>query len=173
MHNDAFETERLRVLGWHAAERAGAVADLPAVVAAMLTEPVTRWLPPHWQGPYTRGRAEAWIAEQDAEGTVLLVEDRESGEPLGLVLLFEGPVEGGVEVRLGYLLAETAWGRGYGGELLGGFVAWCRARGDVRTIIGGVAPENGASIRLLERYGFVPDAAEPGEDITYRLDLSG
>jgi RimJ/RimL family protein N-acetyltransferase len=151
----------------------GSIEDLPAVVAAMLTEPVTRWLPPHWHGAYTRGRAEAWIAEQDAEGTILLVEDRRTGEPLGLVLLFEEAFEDGVDVRLGYLLAENAWGRGYGGELLGGFVAWCRARGDVRTIVGGVAPENTASIRLLERYGFVLDGEPlPGQDLVYRLSLT-
>ena len=166
----AFTTERLRADEWHGAGRTHAAPDLPAIVAAMLTEPVTRWLPPHWQGPYTRARAEAWIAEQDAEGTVLLVENQEAGEPLGLVLLFEEPEAGGVDVRLGYLLAESAWGQGYGGELLGGFVAWCKGRSDVRSIIGGVAPENAASIRLLERHGFVcePEPA-PGEDLTYRL----
>ena len=172
--DNTFTTERLRAAEWHRPERAGASLDLPAIVAAMLTEPVTRWLPPHWQGPYTRARAEAWIAEQDAGGTVLLVQSRETGEPLGLVLLFEEPVDGGVEVRLGYLLAETAWGRGYGGELLGGVVAWCRGRGDVRSIIGGVAPENAASIRLLERHGFIGDTEpEPGEDLMYRLVIGG
>lgn len=166
-----FWTKRLRAAEWHRAERTGASLDLSAVVAAMLTEPVTRWLPPHWQGPYTRARAEAWIAEQDAEGTVLLVVHRETDEPLGLVLLFEEPVDDGIDVRLGYLLAESAWGKGYGGELLGGIVAWCHERGDVRTIIGGVAPENVASIRLLERHGFVADVTAPSDDITYRLAI--
>lgn len=170
--NHAFATERLLARDWHVAEQAGAVEDLPAVVAGILTEPVTRWLPPHWQGPYTRARASVWIAEQDAEGHVLLVETREAGDPLGLVLLFEEPVVDGVDVRLGYLLAEPAWGKGYGSELLGGFVAWCRARGDVRTIIGGVAPENAASIRLLERHGFARDAGDTQDgDLTYRLAL--
>ena len=168
----AFSTERLLARDWHAAERAGAIEDLPGVVAGLLTEPVTRWLPPHWQGPYTHVRAESWIADQDAEGRVLLVETREAGDPLGLVLLFEEPVVGGVDVRLGYLLAEPAWGKGYGGELLGGFVAWCRARGDVRTIIGGVAPENAASIRLLERHGFARGLGDAQDgDLTYRLVL--
>ena len=163
-----FTTERLLVQEWHAA----AVEDLPAVIATLLTEPVTRWLPPHWQGPYSRARAAAWITEQDAEGPVLLVSSRETGQPLGLVLLFEEPAADGVDVRLGYLLAESAWGQGLGGELLGGVVAWCRERGDVRSIIGGVAPENAASVRLLERHGFtrVPDTS-PGGDLEYHLSL--
>ncbi len=151
--NTAFLTERLRVRDWHEAEQAGVIDDLPAVVASMLTEPVTRWLPPDWQGPYSPERAASWIADRDREGPVLLVEDREHGQALGLVLLFEEATgeEDGVDVRLGYLLAEGAWGRGLGSELLHGFVAWCRARGNIRSVIGGVALENGASIRLLER----------------------
>ncbi len=172
--DDAFTTKRLRALEWHAAERRGLIDDLPQVVASMLTEPVTHWLPGSWHGTFTRERAAEWIEQQDAEGRVLLVATRESAEPLGLVLLFEEPVDGGVDVRLGYLLAEDAWGRGYGGELLEGLVAWCRARGDVRSIIGGVVAENTASIRLLQRHGFV---VEPGAtddaDITYRLRLDG
>ena len=167
-----FTTERLLAQEWHAAEQTGAVEDLPAIIAAMLSGPVTRWLPAHWQGSYTHTRAASWIAEQDAEGPVLLVSSRASGQPLGLVLLFEEPAADGVDVRLGYLLAESAWGQGLGGELLGGVVAWCRERGDVRSIIGGVAPENAASLRLLERHGFtpVPDTS-PGGDLEYRLPL--
>jgi RimJ/RimL family protein N-acetyltransferase len=142
------------------------------VVAEMLTEPVTRWLPSDWQGTYTCARAEAWIAERDADGPVLLVVHRETTQPLGLVLLYEEAMSDGVEVRVGYLLAEPAWGQGYGGELLDGFVTWCRERGDVRSIIGGVAPENTASIRLLERQGFVLDGgAAPDGDLTYRLAI--
>lgn len=167
-----FTTDRLLVHGWHAAEQADAPRDLPTVVAAMLTEPVTRWLPPQWQGSYSRARAEAWIAERDAEGPVLLVSERETDEPLGLVLLFEEQDDGGIDIRLGYLLAEHAWGRGFGGELLGGVVRWCRKRGDVRSIIGGVAPANAASIRLLERHGFMRELGPgPSGDLTYRLDL--
>jgi len=169
-----FRTARLRVRDWHAAERAGGGVDLPDVVASMLTEPVTRWLPPAWQGPYSRTRAAAWIADRDSEGPVLLVESHEEGDAVGLVLLFEEAraAGDGVDVRLGYLLAESAWGRGLGGELLGGFVAWCRRRGDIRAVIGGVAPENLASIRLLERHGFArgPEPG-PGDDLEYRLVL--
>lgn len=167
-----FTTERLLARSWHAAEERGTGDDLAVAVAGMLTEPVTRWLPPQWGGPYSRARAREWIAQRDAEGPVLLVEDRESGQPLGLVLLFEEAGAEGIELRLGYLLAEDAWGRGLGHELLGGVVAWCRARGDVRSIVGGVAAENTPSIRLLERHEFVrePDAT-PDRELSYRLDL--
>jgi RimJ/RimL family protein N-acetyltransferase len=164
----AFDTERLRACEWHVAESRGTVADLPAVIAKMMTEPVTRWLPPSWQGPYTRARAADWIAKRDTDGPVLLVVERETRKSSGLVLLYEEPVVGGIEVRLGYLLAEEAWGRGLGSELLAGIVAWCERRPDVRSLVGGVARENVASIRLLERHGFVADD-DPGDELTYRL----
>ncbi len=170
MSEATFETERLSACAWHETA-AGSVEDLPTVISQMLTEPVTRWLPPHWQGAYTRARASVWIAERDAEGPVLMVVSRESDRPVGLVLLFEEPTDDGVEVRLGYLLAEEAWGQGLGSELLGGIVAWCRARPEVCSIIGGVARENTASIRLLERQGFVADD-ESGEELMYRLPVS-
>ena len=165
----AFDTERLGVAGWHEAGRSPVA--LAETVAAMLSEPVTRWLPPDWQGPYSVERAARWIEDQDREGAVSLIERRETGRPLGLVLLFEEPVEGGVDLRLGYLLAESAWGHGYGGELLVGLVAWCAEQAEVRSVTGGVAPQNVASIRLLERAGFtrVDDA---GGEWMYRLDFA-
>ena len=163
----SFETERLVVEGWHLA----VVESLPAVVAGMLTPAVTRSLPPGWGGPYDEARAHRWIADRDAEGSTLLVS--EGRGPVGLVLLHEASVPAGVVVRVGYLLAEHAWGRGLGGELVEGLVRWCREQASVRSIIGGVAPDNTASIRVLERNGFTAttaDHASHGER-EYRLDL--
>ena len=49
----AFETERLRVKDWRALSPADwRPRELSAVVASLLTEPVTRPLPEAWQGTY-------------------------------------------------------------------------------------------------------------------------
>jgi ribosomal-protein-alanine N-acetyltransferase len=79
-----------------------------------------------------------------------------SGTAIGLVILFEEAAVGapGVDVRLGYVLAESAWGRGYGSELVEGFVRWCHDRVEVQKLIAGVAADNPASIRILEKSGF-------------------
>lgn len=125
----------------------------------MLTEPVTRSLPTPWQRDYTVDRARRWIAERDAEGATLLVVSKSSGQALGLMLLFEAsPPDDldGTEVRLGYLLAEAAWGQGLASELVAGFVAWCRTQPGVGSIAGGVEPGNVASQRVLEKNGFRP-----------------
>jgi RimJ/RimL family protein N-acetyltransferase len=131
--------------------------DLARVVAAMLTEPVTRLLPTSWQGSYTVERAREWMEERDDEGTTLLVVDKSTHQVVGLMLLFEMNTEDdgvSIEVRLGYLLSESAWGKGFASELVKGFVDWCREQPAISSIAGGVAHDNPASKRVLEKNGF-------------------
>lgn len=174
-----FETARLIV-----ADRARLEADyrldtdIRTTVASVLTDRVTRSLPPDWRGPYDGDRATAWIADRESEGPLLLVVDRSSHRPIGFMVLVESDREdaGGVDVRLGYLLAETAWGRGFAGELVQGFVAWCRARPLIRSLAGGVERDNAASIRVLERIGFAAShdpQQRAGEERLFVLDLTG
>lgn len=141
-------------------------------MSTMLTPSVMRSLPRGWQGAYTIGRAKEWIRERDREGATLLVLERSSETPVGLLILDESD-DGEAErtVRIGYLLSESAWGRGLASELVQGFVTWSRAAG-VETILGGVGCDNVASQRVLEKNGF---DSEPGADdsaeLLFRLRL--
>ncbi len=176
----SFDTERLSAGPWHEiAFESSRHRDLAQVIAALLTPAVTRNLPQPWSGDYTIDRAREWIAERDDEGVTLLVLERMSGGPIGLLLLFEeqvgrGPRRGPADVRLGYLLGEESWGKGYASEIVAGLVAWCRSR-EVTSLAGAVADDNPASAGVLTKNGFsdVADAnaAGPGERL-YRLDLS-
>ena len=162
----AFETERLSVADWHRLSPGA----LSTFVMALLTPATTAQLPPDWQGDYDRRRAERWIAERDAEGTVLLA--TEAGSPVGLLLLYEEPDStGGSAVRLGYVISEAAAGQGLASELLAGFVSWSRARPTIRALIGGVEAGNAASIRVLQKCGFAPAAAAATASLEYRLQL--
>jgi RimJ/RimL family protein N-acetyltransferase len=169
----AFETDRLSLREWHSVSpNDWPEQDLTALVVGVMTEPVTRSLPSPWQGQYTVERAVGWIAERDGEGTTLLVLERATRQAVGLVMLFESAADdgrGGVDVRLGYLLAESAWGKGLASELLGGLVTWCRAQDPIRSLAGGVARENVASARVLEKNGFRPVEAEHGDPRSERL----
>ena len=172
----SFQTPRLLVKEWHSLTPHDWTApDLADVVAEILTENVTRSLPPGWQGAYTRSRAVQWIEERDAEGTTLIVVARATGSAVGLMILSEAaPTDSaGVEIRLGYLLSEAAWGRGLASELVRGFVDWCRGH-QVASVVGGVARENVASRRVLEKNGFICDpsgqSGSPEEDL-FRLAL--
>ncbi len=151
-----YETSRLWVGDWHLV-RLQPERGLAAAVSEILTPETTRSLPPQWRGSYTLERARAWIAERDEESPTLLVTGREAGKPLGLVVLFELPAEDEAEVvdlRLGYVLNESVWGRGLATELVSGLVSWCRPRNSIRSLAGGVAVDNAASARVLTKNGF-------------------
>ena len=151
----SLDTDRMLVREWHSfSDGDWADQDLASAVRSILTPPVTQSLPSGWQGGYTIDRARSWIDDRDKEGTTLLVVEREIKKPIGLMILFEGsedPLR--PSVRIGYMLAESAWGQGLASELLEGFVDWCK-KTRISSIIGGVERDNMASRRVLEKNGF-------------------
>jgi RimJ/RimL family protein N-acetyltransferase len=150
----AFQTERLNVSEWHDASRSIGVL-LPEVVRSFLTPRVTSQLPPDWRGGFSSRRAIEWVADRDAEGVALLASSRETGEPVGLVLLHAPPPSAGrAELRLGYLIEEAQWGRGFASELVLGVVTWARSAG-YDSIVAGVSSDNVPSRRVLEKADFV------------------
>ena len=171
-----FETPRLRAVGWHTPS---SVPDhgsrVPQVVRDFLTPRVTAQLPETWQGPYSEQRAIEWIRDRDAEGTQLLATSRSSDEPIGLVLLYEttGASPPAPELRLGYLITESEWGKGYASELVCGLVDWARDR-SFGSITAGVLAENLPSVRVLEKCGFSrgDDEDSSGTELFYGIDLS-
>ncbi len=188
-----FETERLLVSGWHPPDATEQqLRDLADIVAAMLNqdqdptkpadstparESVMRWLPESWQGHYSTARARAWIDQRDREATTLLVVEKSTNHPAGLMILFEiesGDSAGAIEVRLGYILSGPFWRRGLASELIAGFVDWSRAQPGISRLAGGVSRLNPASQRVLEKNGFepVPDqgGVSPDEQL-FRLNL--
>lgn len=167
-----FVTQRLVVKEWHSlTSEDWTPQDLIDVVRAMLTTRVTRSLPKEWQGAYTVERARAWVKEREREGVTLLAVERSTRLPVGLVVLCEESNERGAEVSLGYLLAESAWGRGLASELVQGFEAWCHRAG-IATVVAGVARDNVASLRVLEKSGFVRiPSSEGATELRFELRL--
>lgn len=79
----------------------------------------------------------------------------------------------GVDLRLGYVIAESSWGKGIATELVAGLVEWAVASTGIVSISGGVAPGNLASARVLGKAGFSPvehDGDSPEEQI-YRIEV--
>lgn len=177
----AFETERLRCGPWiDEARRSG--VDLASIVAAMLTPATTVALPAAWHGDFTVERARAWIEDREADSTALLVTDTASREPIGLAILATVPAgdtvpadesdpdTGPLDLRIGYVIDEAWWGRGIATELVKGLVDRARSVPDIVSVTGGIDPEHGASIRVLERSGFrLVDHGN--ESSTYRVDV--
>ena len=176
-----FQTPRLIVKEWHSlTPDEWEQENLAVTVIELLTPPVTRSLPETWQGEYTRDRASAWIEERDQEGTTLLAISITDRKPIGQMIL-PGSDEDGTgrsEIRLGYLLAERAWGKGYATEMVEGFVRWCSSQESISGITAGVEQANRSSRNVLEknRFQLVPPPAsgEPREhtgELIYHLPV--
>jgi ribosomal-protein-alanine N-acetyltransferase len=165
------ETDRLSAGDWHEfADRYR--LDLVDVVRTFLTPATTTALPPDWQGDFDEERAGLWMSARDAESATLLVIELETRQPVGLLILSEAAGEcEQLDVRLGYVLAEAAWGRGLASELVGALVEWARSEPFIESISGGVAATNDASAHVLGKTGFQPTGVTGGEH-TYRLNVS-
>jgi RimJ/RimL family protein N-acetyltransferase len=172
-----FETDRLVVDDWRrllTGDTAEALRN--SFVVSLLTEAVTRDLPPQWQGPYDTDRASSWFVERQSESAVFLIVDRSDGRPVGLLILSDSANSNPpLDVRLGYMIHESAWGRGLATEVVAGFADWCRTNGNIRSVIGGVADGNNASARVLQRNGFAPHISgtgHPADEVEYILTFT-
>jgi RimJ/RimL family protein N-acetyltransferase len=79
---------------------------------------------------------------------------------------FHSPPNDDGLVRIGCSLADSARGRGYGGEALGGLVGWGRSRPEVSRMVAEVTRANVAGQKVLERAGLRLERAE-GELLYY------
>lgn len=169
-----FETERLRVENWNAALRGGgAWAALMAGLSALLTPAVTKYLPEPMQLARGPDEIESWVSARNRESDVFHVRDRKTQEFLGLLILaaFQ-ETTGDLTVRLGFLLAKKAWGKGIATELVHGLVGWCERQGLSGQLLGGVEAQNAASAAVLINAGFsrVGDLSSGDTDM-FRLVL--
>lgn len=172
----SFSTDRLVVDEWNdLAARLG--LDLIEVVASVLTATTTAALPSQWSGDFDHERAERWVESRDTESPTLLAVEHATGRAIGLLILFEAAGEDAfceVDLRLGYVLAEAAWGRGFASELVSGLVAWARFTPSIQTISAGIAPTNAPSERVLLKNGFLSSGGSDGEQMyQISLDTSG
>ena len=175
--NCYFETERLVVDDWSRlliGDASEALRD--SFVVSLLTETVTRDLPPGWQGPYDTDRAASWFAERQSESTLLAIATRSDGRPVGLLILSESKNgDSATDIRLGYIIAEDSWGRGLATEVVAGIADWCRTDGTIRSVVGGIAGSNSRSARVLQKNGFVPHinvGDQPADGVEYILTFT-
>jgi RimJ/RimL family protein N-acetyltransferase len=172
-----FRTDRLVVDDWSRLLTGYAAQELRDMfVVSLLTEAVTRDLPPGWQGPYDTDRAASWFVARQSESTVLLIVGRSDGVPVGLLILSQSEnSHEPPDVRLGYMIDESAWGKGLATEVVAGFAGWCRTNGTMRSVKGGVSDGNSASARVLQKNGFVchvESGDHPTDEVEYTLTFT-
>jgi len=105
--------------------------------------------------PYTIEDAEQWVRHcvRALPATDFAIEvDGEVVGGIGVVL--QSDVER-VSAELGYWLGEQAWGRGIASEAVAAFVPWAFERYSLTRIYAHVFEFNVASMRVLEKAGFL------------------
>ena len=125
-------------------------------ICSILSPEVTVSLPSGWSNINTREKANVWLEARKSEGTVLFVHHKELKRVVGFIFLYNMDNNSArTDYRFGYLLAQEVWGNGLGTELIKGLIDACKREGTINSVSGGVERNNGASIRVLEKIGFV------------------
>jgi ribosomal-protein-alanine N-acetyltransferase len=121
--------------------------DLEAMHAVLSDPRATRWwsTPPHGTLDQTRDWLDAMLANGPDHPDFVVELD---GLVIGKAGFYEMP-------DVGYILHPDVWGRGLALEAVGAVIDHVFRTRDVETLTADVDPENAASIRLLERLGFV------------------
>jgi len=121
--------------------------DLEAMHAVLSDPRATRWwsTPPHETLEQTRTWLEGMIANGPDHPDFVVERD---GRVIGKAGFYEMP-------DIGYILHPEVWGQGLAAEAVGAAIDHVLRTRDVETLTADVDPENAASIRLLQRLGFV------------------
>lgn len=121
--------------------------DLEGMHAVLSDPRATLWwsTPPHETLEQTAAWLEGMIANgRDHPDFVIEL----NGRVIGKAGFYEMP-------DIGYILHPDVWGQGLAAEAVGAAIDHVFGTRDIETLTADVDPENAASIRLLERLGFI------------------
>ena len=107
----------------------------------------------------SNGAVAGWVAALSREAEVLSL--RQNGTLVGLLILAFG--EDRKACHIGYLLAETAWGKGLATEALRGLIEALSRHGPM-DVAGGVGRDNPASATVLLKLGFQRDPQQSSDE---------
>ena len=127
--------------------RSARPGDLEAMHAVLSDPRATRWwsTPPHETLNETRVWLDSMIANGPDQPDFVIERD---GVVIGKAGFWKLP-------EVGYILHPDHWGQGFAGEAVEAAIGHVFATRDIEELTADVDPENAASIRLLERLGFI------------------
>ncbi len=159
--NYNFITKRLIVKEWHSFEpKELSQPDIVDIVENILVPDITKTFPFMWRGHYDKRRTKYWIEELDSEGKTILAVEKNTKKAIGFINFFkEGDGSNGTNFRLGYVVSNVMWNKGFATELLEGFIHWCQ-KNNISTVLARVDPDNIASIRVLEKNNFLTETTD-------------
>ncbi len=154
---------RVRVVASHRIDTDRLLLRSPVAADAPTISPILgNWNVAHWvvrvPFPYRTEHAAAWIERSNEErsagvGWPFLVIRRDDGALLGSMDLSieDDPTSG----ALGYWLGEEYWGLGYATEAAIAIVGYAFHNLKLNEVTASTLPENGRSIRVLEKAGLI------------------
>ena len=132
--------------------------DLPSLAQLLQAEVPSNWPTPMYDAD-ARSHFRALMREKpESYGWtvwyILLFQDAGPRTLVGAVGAIAPPSDGGT-IEVGYSILEQFFGRGYATEALRGFLNWAWQQPGLHKVIADTYPHLAASIRVLEKNGFV------------------
>jgi RimJ/RimL family protein N-acetyltransferase len=129
-------------------------SDIPFLVDLWSDPEVTR----HLGGPRDRDQLQEAFEETARDPfaeqhDLWPVVERETGRPVGHCGLLDKDVEGGMEIELIYILAESAWGQGYATEIAQALRDYGLSSLGIERLIALIEPGNEISERVATKVG--------------------
>jgi RimJ/RimL family protein N-acetyltransferase len=115
------------------------------------------------------GLRTATVADPWVYGFVIV--DAESGEVIG-TCGFKGPPDAAGVVEIAYGIVPSFEGRGYATEAAQALVDFARHHREVRAVRAHTLPDNRASVRVLEKCGFLHmgEVMDPDDGLVWRFE---
>jgi len=114
---------------------------------------VSRYLTSRVQYPYTIDQAEWWVDEGSHINPTWAILD--GSNLVGCIGLEPGILDEAHVAEIGYWIGKPYWGTGYASAALAEITASTFRRGDTTRLTAGVFHPNNASMRVLEKCGYV------------------
>jgi len=166
MANSSYQTTRLQV---GEVFNSNQTPEFLESVMEILTPRVVASLPPYFQNVNSISTAQEWLKQVFSDGRLFVVKLIGERKAIGFVFL---SAENSGDTHIGYLLGESYWDKGYATEILKGLIDFIESEGQVIRLISGVATDNIASVKLLQKLGFIHSSSEDDGTMFYQYRLS-
>lgn len=162
-----FETSRLKAKELSSAIVSESNPKLITQILNVLTPSVVHNLPPYFHGINDESQASKWLERILSDGRLVEVTD-DSGELVGFIFIHE---TNHTTSHIGYLLAESYWGKGLATELLKEFINTVKVTESWEVLVAGVNASNQASCQLLKKLGFIEKLPNEGNSLFFEYYL--
>jgi RimJ/RimL family protein N-acetyltransferase len=142
--------------------------DLLKSIQILLTPNVVKSLPEYFQNVVTDTAAQTWLDTINQEGELLLIRSKTEHALIGCIFMHEATAN---TVHIGYLIAESHWGKGLARESLSKLIDMFLMRSTNLTLMAGVERNNIASTKVLTALGFNLTTNNQSQTLFYLLPL--